>query len=217
MSTDFQIDAEVRNHAGKGDARRLRHQDQIPAIIYGAEKDPQSIVLEHKNIQKMLNNDAAYSHILTVAVDGKKEQVILKAIQRHAYKPLILHVDFMRIKSKEAITMKTQIHFLNEENCQAIKQGGVLSKLMTDLEITCLPADLPESVDIDLTDVEMDQTLHISDIQLPKGVELAAGELDDEHNLAVASIHKPKASPVSDDEVTEDSPADSADESKDAE
>lgn len=209
MSTDFQIDAEVRNHTGKGDARRLRHQDQIPAIIYGAEKDPQSIVLEHKNIQKLLNNEAAYSHVLTVAVNGKKEQVILKAIQRHAYKPMILHVDFMRIKSKEAITMKTQIHFLNEDNCPAIKQGGVLSKLMTDLEIKCLPTDLPESIDIDLTNVEMDQTLHLSDIQLPKGVTFASGELDEEHNLAVASIHKPKASATTEADSAEESSTDS--------
>ena len=217
MSTDFQIDAEIRNNAGKGDARRLRHQDKIPAIIYGADKGPQPIVLEHKNIQKLLNNTAAYSHVLTVSVEGKKEQVVLKAIQRHAYKPLITHVDFMRIKSKEAITVKTQLNFLNEDTCPGIKQGGVLAKLMTEVEIKCLPTDLPESIDIDLSTVEIDQALHLADLNLPKGVELAHGELDDEHNLAVATIHKPKASSTS--ETTEESSeADSTDtDSKDAE
>ncbi len=217
MSTDFQIDAEIRNNSGKGDARRLRHQDKIPAIIYGADKTPQPIVLEHKNIQKLLNNTAAYSHILTVSVGGKKEQVVLKAIQRHAYKPLLMHVDFMRIKNKEAITVKTQLHFINEETCPAVKQGGVLSKLMTEVEIKCLPADLPESIDIDLSIINLDQTLHLSDLNLPKGVEFPQGKLDDEHNLAVVSIHKPKASSTSD-ASTEDTSADDTDSSsKDSE
>ncbi len=217
MSTDFQIDAEIRNNSGKGDARRLRHQDKIPAIIYGADKTPQPIVLESKNVQKLLNNTAAYSHILTVSIDGKNEQVVLKAIQRHAFKPLVTHIDFMRIKSKEAITVKTQLHFINEDTCPGVKQGGVLSKLMTEVEIKCLPANLPESIDIDLSTVDMDQTLHLSDLNLPKGVEFPQGTLDDEHNLAVVSIHKPKASSTSDASTEDTSEDDTDSSSKEAE
>ena len=211
MSTQLNIDAEIRDQVGKGVSRRLRHQNQIPAVIYGAEKDPQSIVLEQKNIQKLLNNEAAYSQVLTVSVSDKKEQVILKAIQRHAYKPLIMHVDFMRINSKEAMTVKAQLHFINEDQCPAIKQGGVLSKLATDVEIKCLPAQIPESIDIDLSEVALDQTLHLSDITLPAGVEFAIGELDGEHNLAIASIHKPKAA------ASDDSNASQANDSESSE
>jgi len=192
MSNEFQLEAEPRNISGKADARRLRHQQRIPAIIYGGDQDPQSIVIEQKNITKLLNNPASYAHILTLNVGGKSEKVILKALQRHAYKPLIQHADFLRIKAKEAITMNTPLHFLNEESCAALKQGGLLSKLANDVEIKCLPADLPESIDIDLSSMVMDQTLHLSDITLPKGVELTQ-DVTEEHNPAIASIHMPKA------------------------
>jgi large subunit ribosomal protein L25 len=192
MSNDFQINAEIRSNHGKADSRRLRHQDLIPAVIYGAEKDPQPIILEHKNIQHLLQNEAAYAHILTVNVSGKSEKVVLKAVQRHAYKPLIVHVDFLRIKAKEALTMRVPLHYINEEDCPGVKQGGVVSKLMNDVEITCLPANLPEFIEVDMAEVDMDQTLHLSDIKLPNDVELSIGEITEDNNQPIASIYKPK-------------------------
>ena len=192
MSNEFHIDAVIRHAAGKADSRRLRHDQRIPAVIYGGDKGPQPIVIEQRNILRLLTNPAAYAHILTINMDGNQEKVILKALQRHPFKPLIQHADFLRINAKEKLTMKAPLRFDNEDNCKGIKQGGVLSKLMNDIEIKCLPSDLPEFISVDLINVELDHTLHLSDIKLPQGVEFAH-DIDDDHNQAIASIQTPKA------------------------
>lgn len=196
MADIFNLTAQARTEFGKSATRKLRNQeDRAPAVIYGAGKKTINISLSHKDIWYALEQEAVYSHILKVNVDGKIEQVVLKAVHRHPSRQQILHVDFLRIKAKEKLTMNVPIHFLNEEEAPGVKDGGVVSKHMTEVEIRCLPADLPESIDVDISHLELDQVLHLSDLKLPAGVELAIGELDEEHDQALVSIHIPKEEP----------------------
>ncbi len=193
MAQLFELNAENRTTTGKAAARRMRRDEgKVPAVVYGAGKEPQSITLLHNEISQALNYEAVYSHILTLKIDGKSEQVVLKNLLRHSTKPRIMHVDFLRVKAKEKITMKVPLHYLGEEEAPGVKEGGVVSKLMTELEISCLPAHLPESIDIDISKLELDQSLHLSDIKLPSQVELAAGEIDEEHDQAIVNVHIPR-------------------------
>ncbi|MCH9769738.1 MAG: 50S ribosomal protein L25/general stress protein Ctc [Gammaproteobacteria bacterium] len=188
----FELTATNRNQYGKANARRIRHLDQVPAIIYGAGKDPHTIALNHNEILHALENEAFYSHILTLNIDGSSEQVVLKDLQRHSTKPRIQHVDFLRIKAKEKLTMMVPIHFPGEEDAPGVKAGGVVSKLINEIEVRCLPANLPEFLELDISQLEMNQSLHISQIKLPPNVELTIAELDEEHDQAVVNVHEPK-------------------------
>ncbi|MDH5692280.1 MAG: 50S ribosomal protein L25/general stress protein Ctc [Gammaproteobacteria bacterium] len=193
MSTDFVVKATKRNDIGKGASRRLRRSEMVPAVIYGGGADPESLTLNHHEFIHMLENEAFYSSILTVDVEGKKSQAILRDLQRHAYKPKILHVDLQRVSAKEKIHMHVPLHFLGEDKAPGVKDGGAISHSMSDLEISCLPADLPEFIEVDLSTLEMDGVVHISDIKLPKGVESVALSHGEDHDLPVASIHKTRA------------------------
>ena len=202
MSTDLTLQAKGREDTGKGASRRLRRlAGEIPAIIYGGgKKKPAQISLVHKDVMKSLENEAFYSQILTIDVDGKSEEVILKDLQRHPAKPIVLHMDFLRISKNTQLTTKVSIHFINEDTCVGVKiGGGIIAHSMTELDIQCLPKELPEYVEIDLAEVELGQTLHISDITLPKGVESVALSHGPDHDLPIVSINKPKAAPVVDD------------------
>ncbi|OGO95579.1 MAG: 50S ribosomal protein L25/general stress protein Ctc [Coxiella sp. RIFCSPHIGHO2_12_FULL_44_14] len=194
MATAFELTAELRTHSGKSAVRRLRRlEDKVPAILYGAKKDPQSIQLTHKELFKALGHEAVFSHILTLKFNDQEEKVILKALQRHPTKPRILHVDFLRIEATAKLTMTIPLHFTGEDQCPGVEQGGgIISHLMTEVEIRCLPADLPEYIALDISQLALDQSLHLSDLQLPHGVELTAGELDEEHNLTIVSVHLPR-------------------------
>lgn len=197
MSNEFSLNAQVRDVTGKGSSRRLRRlEGTIPAIVYGGKKDPQNITLAHKDIIKATENEAFFSHIIDLNIDGAAESVIVKDMQRHPAKPVILHVDFQRVSKDVAIHVNVPLHFINEDVCKGIKeQGGVVSHNMTDVEISCLPGDLPESIDVDMTNVEIDQIVHLSDLILPKGVSLMAfahGGDEHEHDLPVVAIHAPK-------------------------
>lgn len=195
MSATFEFEAQTRTDNGKAVARRMRRdQDLVPAVVYGAGKAPQAITIPHKDVFHAFENEAVFSHILKLSVDGKEERVVIKDVQRHAYKPKILHVDFFRVSMKEKITMHVPIHFEGEEEAPGIKdQGGQYTKSITDVEIRCLPADLPEFIPLDVSKMELDQTLHLSDIRLPTNVEFALhAELDEEHDHPVISCHLPK-------------------------
>ena len=141
MSTDFILTAEARTDVGKGASRRLRRLgDRVPAIIYGDEKEPENISLLHKDLMKQLENEAFYSHIITIQKDGGDQEVILKDLQRHPSKSKILHADFLRVSKTKKLHTKVPLHFLNEDSCIGVKQqGGTISHNMTDLEISCLP------------------------------------------------------------------------------
>ncbi len=198
------LPAQARDQLGKGEVRRIRrHQDLMPAVVYGAGKESVSIAIEHRHILRALDNEAVYSQVLDLVIDGKKESVVLKALQRHPYKIKILHADFLRVDAKQALHMHIPLHFINESEAPGSKQGGVFTHTMAEVEVNCLPADLPEFIEVDLSSAELDSSIHLSDLALPKGVELVALLGEEPNNMTVASIHMPKveAEPVEEDAV----------------
>ena len=196
MSQDFVLNAELREDAGKGASRRLRRLENLtPAIIYGGKKKPVNIQIPHKDLVKQLENEAFYSHLITINIGEKSESVLLKDLQRHPAKAEIIHADFLRVSKSKKVTVKAPIHFINEDTCVGVKmQGGKISHTMTELEISCLPANLPEFIEVDLAEVEVGQIVHISDLKLPKGVTSVALSHGADHDGAVASVSKPKGS-----------------------
>ena len=202
MSEDFVLNAELRADAGKGASRRLRRlEGQMPAIVYGGDKEPLNIQIPQKDMVKQLENEAFYSHVITINVDGGSESVLLKDLQRHPAKPVLLHADFLRVSMTQKVTVKVPLHFINEDTCVGVKmQGGQISHTMTELEISCLPGDLPEYIEVDMVDVEIEKIVHISDLTLPEGVVSVALSHGADHDGAVVSVHKPKGSAADADE-----------------
>jgi large subunit ribosomal protein L25 len=194
MSQDFVIEAFPRDDKGRGASRRLRREERkIPAIIYGAGKEATPISIWHNELKKALENEAFFSHILTIELNGKKESVIMKDLQRHPYKLLLTHADFQRVEKDQEIVVHVPLHLVNEDTAPAIKTfGGVAFRLMTEVEVACLPGNLPEFIEIDMADIEMDQVVHLSDLKLPEGVRIPALQHDSEHDQAVVSVSKPK-------------------------
>jgi large subunit ribosomal protein L25 len=196
MAQEFVIEAFARGDQGRGASRRLRREERkIPAIIYGGNKDAVSISIWHNELKKALENEAFFSHVLTLELDGKKESVILKDLQRHPYKPLLSHADFLRVDKDHEIHVNVPLHFLNEDSAPAIKlHGGVPLHQMNNVEVICLPQNLPEFIEVDMATVEMDQVVHLSDLKLPEGVRIAALLQGEDHDLPVVSIHLPRGS-----------------------
>ena len=189
MTVEFALNAEVRSDLGKGASRRLRRNvAMVTAVIYGGEKAPQSISLLAKDFAKLLENEAAFSHVLTLNVAGSNESVLIKALQRHPAKGFVLHADFQRVIAGQKLTAHVPLHFTNQETSVGVKQqGGEVSHTLAEVEVSCLPQDLPEFIEVDLTKVELGQIVHLSDLSLPKGIELVA--LAHGNDLAVANIH----------------------------
>ena len=207
MSQDFVIEAFPRDDQGRGASRRLRREERkIPAIIYGGNKEATPIAIWHNELKKALENEAFFSHILTVELGGKKESVILKDLQRHPYKPILTHADFLRVDKDHEIHVNVPLHFINEESAPAIKlHGGVANHQINEVEVICLPQNLPEFIEVDMTPVEMDQVVHLSDLKLPKGVRVAALQQGEDHDLPVVAIHKPRGAKVDEEEGEEGS------------
>ena len=189
MTVEFALNAEVRSDLGKGASRRLRRNvSMVPAVIYGGDKAPQSISLLAKDLAKLLENEAAFSHVLTLDVAGTKESVLIKALQRHPAKGFVLHADFVRVVAGQKLSAHVPLHFINEATAVGVKQqGGEISHTISEVEVSCLPKDLPEFIEVDMAAVEVGQTVHMSDLKLPKGVELVA--LAHGNDLAVSNIH----------------------------
>ena len=191
---DFAITAALRDDKGKGASRRLRHVGQVPGILYGAGKDPVSIQLEHNDVLKHTELEAFYSHILTLNLPSGAERVVLKDMQRHPFKARILHMDFLRVAENEALTMRVPLHFANEETCVGVKAGGLVAHLMTEIEITCLPRDLPEYIEVDVEALEVGQSLHLSDVTVPDGVEIVGlASAGDDADQTVVAVQMPRA------------------------
>ena len=185
----FVLEAESRKDLGRSASRCLRRSEKVPAVIYGAGKDPESITLDHKKLMHSLEEEAFYSSILEIKIDGKAQQAVIKALQRHAYKPKILHVDFLRVDSKTEIHVHVPIHFVGA--CPAVKEGGVVNHLMNEVEVVCLPKHLPEFIEVDLSGLVLDHTMHLSNLTLPTGVKLA--ELIHGNDAGVVNVHIPRA------------------------
>jgi large subunit ribosomal protein L25 len=199
MTDLFTLDAEIRTDLGKGASRRLRHTNKVPAILYGEGQEPVSLTLEHKNVYRAQQEEAFYSHVLTLNIAGKPVECLIKDMQRHPYKNIVMHMDFLRIDAKHDLHANVPVHFINEE--KVVKSGAIIAHHVTEIAITCLPKDLPEFIEVDLADLEVGQTLHLSDVTLPEGVtsdELAKGE---SHDQAVVSANAPKAQKDEDDEA----------------
>ncbi len=195
MSSEFVLTAEPRTEQGKGASRRLRREGKVPAILYGAGKDPVPLSVNHNELLKQLENEAFYSHILTVELDGKTEQAVLKDLQRHPAKPFILHLDLMRVSAGEKIRVNVPLHFIGEDVAPGVKiGGGIVTHAVTEVEISCLPKDLPEYIEVDLSALELGESLHLSDLKLPPGVELVQLLQGEEHDVAVAAIQATRGS-----------------------
>ena len=190
--SDFTLNAEIRHDLGKGASRRLRRANQqVPAVVYGGTKEPQSISVEKNGFYKAIEDESFFSSVITLDVEGKKQQVVVRDLQRHPFKPLVTHADFLRINAKEEITMNVPLHVSGEDTCVGIKdQDGELYVLANDVAISCLPKDLPDYLEIDISAVEVGTTLHLSDLHLPTGVtsvDLSHGE---DHDTAILSVKK---------------------------
>jgi large subunit ribosomal protein L25 len=198
---DFVLNAEVREDQGKGASRRLRREDKLPGIIYGGEEAPVSITLDHNKVNNSADFEAFYSHVLEINLDGKVVEVLVKDMQRHPFKPKITHIDFQRVIAGQDVHTNVPLHFVNEEKSAAVKAGGIAEHHVTEIEVTCLPKNLPEFIEVDMAGVEMGQTLHLSDLTLPAGVasvELAKN--DEAHDLAVVTVKPaPKAAEAEED------------------
>jgi large subunit ribosomal protein L25 len=193
---EFIINAQKRDKKGTSSSRNIRREGMVPAIIYGADTAEETISLNKFEIAKNLDNDAFYSQVLDISLDGKKQQVILRDIQRHPAKREILHMDFQRIKADQKINVTIPIKFVNEDKAPGVKiDGGIVSHLMTELEVVCLPADIPENITVDLIDLPIDKSIHLTELNLPDGVELTLLQHGDDESsdMAVVVIHKAKA------------------------
>lgn len=210
MKDLFEVQAELRTDEGKGASRRLRHAGKVPAIMYGGSDAPVSLTLDHNKFLRHLQEEAFYAHILTVVVDGKEQQVVLKDLQRHPASDVkIMHADFLRVDAKHAMTMTVRLHFIGDDVAPGVKDGGKVSHLMTDVEISCLPKDLPEFIAVDTSTLELDGSIHLTELVLPEGVTLTAlTHVQDEeleegtrstYDQAVVSIHTPRGVAEEDD------------------
>ena len=212
MSSDFTLEAETRTDLGKGASRRLRRlENKTLGVVYGGKKKPASLSFAQKDIVKLAESEAFFTSLVDLNLDGKTESVVIKDMQRHPAKDTIMHVDFMRVSAKTKLTMNVPLHFINEDTCPGVKlQGGVVTHAVIDVEIICLPADLPEYIEVDMGEMNMDDNLHLSDVKMPKGVESVALSHGADHDLQIAAIHEPKAAKVEDDAPVEAADGDDA-------
>lgn len=191
---DFKLDATARNDLGKGASRRLRRlAGQVPAVVYGGTVAPVSLSLSHNELLKHLEHEAFFSHIISLNVDGVAQDVILKDLQRHPAKPVVLHADFLRIDKSTRLTTHVPLHFINEAFSKGVKiQGGKVIHNLTQIDVSCFPHNLPEFIEVDLANCEIGTIIHISDLKLPSGVVSVALSHGADHDLAVATVVKPK-------------------------
>ena len=204
MAEKFDLVAEIRQDQGKGASRRLRHADKVPAIIYGAGRPPRALSFDHNKVLKQLENESFYSSILNIKVGEKSQAAIVKDIQRHPSKARIMHIDLQRIVEDVKIKMNVPIHFLNAEEADGVKNGGgSVSQLVNDIEVICLPKDLPEYFEVDILTLGLDEMLHLSDLTVPDGVEIPQLAQGPEQDQAIVSIHVIKVA-VIEEEVEEE-------------
>lgn len=208
MSDIFEFKAVVKDKRGTRSAREIRRNNGVPAVIYGAGQDTEMLVLNHNEVLKHLSHEVVYSHILSVNVDGKIQKTILKAVQHHPSKPKILHMDFQRVSKSDKLRIKVPLHFINEAMAAGVKAGGIITHNMVDVEVNCLAKYLPEFIEVDLSGLEIGDSIHLTEIKPPKNVEFVALAHGKDHDFTVASIIN-KRSDVEADVVSEEQ--DSAD------
>lgn len=188
----FALDAARRDDQGKGASRRLRREGRIPAIVYGGDEAPQSVTILHNEILKHLEHEAFYSHVLDLNIDGKASKVILRDLHRHPYKPLVLHADFQRVSANQTLRVTVPLHFLNKETSVGAKAGGIVNVILTEVEVDCTADKLPEFIEVDMKDLDVGGSIHLSQIKMPAGVRVHALMLGEDHDVGVVAIHAPK-------------------------
>ncbi|MFN2288689.1 MAG: 50S ribosomal protein L25/general stress protein Ctc [Chromatocurvus sp.] len=195
MSDQLEINAIPRDDLGKGASRRLRrHANLVPAIIYGSGKDPRPLSIISKDLEKALENEAFFSQVIAVRIDGDIEKAILKDLQRHPAKERVMHADFLRIDEKVELKVNIPIHFLNEESCNGVKlEGGVIEHQAVEIELLCLPANIPEYIEIDMQELSIGDSIHLSEVKLPEGTASVALSLGEDHDMPIAAIVAPRA------------------------
>ena len=202
MSVELSVT--LREDKGKGASRRLRHANTLPGIVYGGSKDPVSITLQQKDVQYRLPDESFYSQVLSLNIEGKAEDVLIRDIQHHPYKMEVMHMDFIRVDAKKVVHIFSQLHFIGEDVSPGAKtEDGVINHVMTEVELECLPKNIPEFIEVDLSEMHVGDVIHLSDLKLPKGVEVLALKQGEEHDTAVVGMHVRK---VAVEEVEEGAP-----------
>ncbi len=191
----LELAGEPRAQLGRTDSRRLRKAGKVPAVMYGGGEAPEALIFDHNALTHQMNREAFYTSILTLKIGAKSQQVVVKGVERHPARPLIMHLDFQRVREDVEITLNVRIHFLGEAEAKGVKeQGGVVDHLMTDVEVRCLPRHLPEYLELDVTNLELNQIYHLSDIKAPEGVTLVA--LAGGHDHPVVAVNPPRAEEI---------------------
>jgi len=203
MAISFELNAESRTDMGKGASRRLRHAGKVPAIIYGGTGDPEALTLSHNELLRNLEHEAFYSHILTIKIGGGTTSAILRDLQRHPSKPVIMHVDLQRVSADEKLRTNVPVHFLGEDTCPGVKGGGLVMHELTEVEVECFPQDLPEFIAVDMSTLDIGDTVHLSDLKVPDGVTLLELERGEDHDQSVASVHAKRVETEEEEEAGE--------------
>jgi large subunit ribosomal protein L25 len=191
MKTSFELVAEFRETQGKGASRRLRHEGKVPAILYGGHADARTLTLSHQKLLILLDNERFYSTILSLKVGDQTQAAILKDVQRHPFKNAVMHIDFQRVQEDEKIRISIPLHFTGAAVSPGVKsQGGIVSHMRNEIEVTCLPKDLPEFIEVDISGLSINESIHLSQLKVPEGVTLVDLAKDD---AAVVAIHSPRA------------------------
>jgi large subunit ribosomal protein L25 len=189
MSTDFELSAETRTAKGTGASRRLRREGKIPTIIYGGEKDPAMVSLDHDTLWHLLENEAFHTSILKVNHDGATEQAVLRDVHYHPHKPVVMHIDLQRISANEKIHMRVPLHFVGQEVAPGVKiQGGIVTHIITEVDVNCLPSQLPEYIEVDMSGLDLHESVHLSDLKLPEGVELTSLSHGDQPVASISAV-----------------------------
>jgi large subunit ribosomal protein L25 len=185
---NFIVNAKPRSEMGKGASRRLRRTGVVPAIVYGGEQGAEMVILSHNEMEQHLANESFFSHVLTLNLEGKEQRVVLKDLQRHPSKPFLQHLDFLRVSDDRPIRMTVPLHIINEASSPGVKRAGTATRYMTSVEVSCLPANLPEFIQIDMGSMDVGDSVHLADLQMPEGVSLPALSKGPDHNYAVVAV-----------------------------
>ena len=206
MADTIVISAEFREDVGKGASRRLRkHANKVPGILYGGGEDPVPLLMEFRELTKAMEEEAFYSQVLEVAVQDKSQQAVLRDLQRDPASDRVMHVDFLRIRADRAIQVSIPLHFINEDVCIGVKTGdGTISHNLIEVEVSCLPADLPEYIEVDMGNIDLNESVHLTNLELPEGVAIVALIQGEDHDITVASVQPPRGGGEEDEFETTD-------------
>ncbi len=194
MTTQFELSLQLRNELGTNLSRRLRRdRNLVPVIVYGGEDKPQPLMIEHRILHKALDDEGFYTHILTLDIEGKKQKALLRAIHRHPFKPQILHADFQRVTGKEMLSLRIPLHFVGAEESPGVRlQSGIVEHMMVDIEVKCRADHIPEHIEVDLSKLDLNESIHLSQLKLPKGVVIPDLALGSSHDRPVVAVHPPQ-------------------------